>query len=178
MEPPCPDAADLLELAEKYQALAGLRAQRDGSTTQASRATLRALADRHPGCLRELDTLGPVEIDRRAQAARAAAAGGPREPWMAWIWAYHRLMRATLAVKRAIGRGQPRADELQALVNEARRIAGFALDTGFVLAVASPPQRRIGVVVLHLLAELFATPAAAIAQNLFPPRRPSPYTLG
>jgi hypothetical protein len=178
MPPPSPDSAALIELAEKYRALAELRARRDQAAPVApSRAALRALAARHPGCLRELDTLGPIELQRRAEAAQAAATGGAREPWMAWIWGYHSLMRATLATKRALGRRRPHDHELPALAGEAARVAGFALDGAFVQAVVAPPQRRLAVVVLRLLGDLFATPPATIAGALFPTRRPSPYDL-
>lgn len=179
MEAPGPDPDELRALAAKYRVLSALRARRDADVTAlaTSRATLRELAARHPGCLRELDTLGPEELRRREDAAMAAAAGGPLEPWMRWIWAYHRLMRATLACKRALGRRPPREDQLDALVAEARRIAGFALDADFVRAVAAPPQRRLGVIVFRRLAALYGRPAAEIAAALFPPRRASPYKL-
>jgi hypothetical protein len=176
MDPPSLAAAELQELGEKYRTLAGLRDQRDGGA-QASRGTLRDLAARYPGCLRELDTLGAKEIARRAGAAGAAAAGGPREPWMAWIWTYHRLMRAALATKRALGRGRPRPQQLPALAEQARALAGLPLDDAFVLAVVAPPQRRLGVAVLRLLGELYGQPPALIADALFPARRAAPYTL-
>ncbi|HXU80213.1 MAG TPA: hypothetical protein VN914_02375 [Polyangia bacterium] len=178
MRPPSPTAADLGELAEKYRALAVLRAHRDGPQGQAGRATLQALAARHPGCLRELDTLGAPELERRASVTEAAAAGAATEPWMAWIWAYHRLMRATLATKRALGRGKLRAEAIPALAADATLIAGLPLDEAFVRAVAAPPQRRLGVAVLQLLGSLFGEPPARIAATLFPRRRPPPYTLG
>jgi hypothetical protein len=93
-------------LARKYAALASLRARRDHGGAAATRDELRALAAEFPGALRELDTLGPAELARRAAACAAAAAGGPREPWMAWIAAYHDLVAETLAA-RARRRGQP-----------------------------------------------------------------------
>jgi hypothetical protein len=186
--PPAPDAAALQELAAKYQALAALRARRDAGTadpeagTAAARAALRALAERHPGCLRELDTLGAAELERRARVVAAAAGAGPRENWMAWIWAYHRLMRATLGVRRALGRtrlssrGADPAVRAR-LLEEASRTAGWPLDDAFVAEVAAPPQRRLGVVVLARLAAMFGVPAREIAQTLFPPRRPPPYSF-
>jgi hypothetical protein len=172
-----PAAAELLELAQKYRALIALRAQKDGTPTQASRGTLQALAARHPGCLRELDTLGPPELERRARAAESAAAGGDREPWMAWIWAYHHLMRATLTTRRALGRGPLQPERLAALAAEASRLSGFVLGDDFVRAVAAPPQRRLGVLVLERLGRLFGQSPARIADTLFPRRRPPPYTL-
>jgi hypothetical protein len=83
-------------LAAKYRDLRALRARRDQGGAPATRDELRALAGRFPGCLRELDTLGPEELARRATAAAAAAAGGAREPWMDWIAAYHALMTDAL----------------------------------------------------------------------------------
>jgi hypothetical protein len=177
MDPPSPAAAELRELADKYRALAQLRGRRDGGGAPAGAPTLRALAAKHPGCLRELDTLGLGELERRACAADAAAEGGAREPWMAWIWAYHRLMRAALATKRALGGAPPPPDRMTALAAEAQRLAGFALEARFVTEVAAPPQGRLAVLVLRRLGDLFAQPPRTIADTLFPPRRPPPYTL-
>src|SRR5262245_17613048 len=91
----------LATLARKYGTLVGLRGRRDGGGPPATRDELRALAAEFPGCLRELDTLGPGELARRAAAATAAAAGGPREPWMDWIADYHALMADALAARAA-----------------------------------------------------------------------------
>jgi hypothetical protein len=95
-------------LARKYAALASLRARRDQGGAAATRDELRALAAEFPGALRELDTLGPAELARRAAACAAAAAGAAPEPWMAWIAAYHDLVGETLAA-RTRGRGKPAA---------------------------------------------------------------------
>jgi hypothetical protein len=94
-------ATDLAALASKYAALASLREQRDGTNATPTRQTLRELSQTFPGCLRELDTLGLPELRRRAAVTAAAAAGGPQEPWMAWILSFHRLLAAALAEKRA-----------------------------------------------------------------------------
>jgi hypothetical protein len=174
MDGPVADAAALRALAAKYRTLLALRARRDADQPQAGRDELRALAARHPGCLRELDTLGAVELSRRAEAAEAAAGGGARAEWMDWIWSYHQLMRAALDTKRALA--GPRADP-DRLAAEATRVSGLSLGGDFVRAVAAPPQGRLAVLVLRRLGHLFATPAEAIAARLFPTRRPSPYTL-
>jgi hypothetical protein len=167
---------ELLALQRKYQALAALRARRDQDAGPSpARATLRALAREFPGCLRELDTLGGAELIRRASRLAAAAQGGPREPWMAWISAYHAVMRAALAVKGRTSAPEP--IDLAALAEEASRIAGVPLDPRFVDEVARPPQGRIGIVVLRALAALFDQPVEVVAAQLFPVRRPSPYRL-
>lgn len=153
-------------LARKYRALTALRARRDGGGEGATREELRALAAEFPGCLRELDTLGAVELQRRAAVCAAAeAAGGDGaadeppdepadEPWMAWIAAYHELMREALAERaeaRREGLGRPRGSP-------------------------SRPS-RLNVVVLRELGARFGMPPATIAAALFPVRRPSPYRL-
>jgi hypothetical protein len=161
---PAFEAADLRALARKYQALARLRTRRDEGGTPATRAELRALAAEFPGCLRELDTLGPAEIARRAalctEAAAGAGAGPEPEPWMAWIAGYHRLMAKAFAARaRPGGRRPRRGDDL------------------FVRAALAPTGGRLNVVVLRTLAAEFDVPATTIAHALFPVRRPSPYRL-
>jgi len=147
-------------LARKYQALVALRARRDGGGAPATRDELRALAGEFPGCLRELDTLGPEELARRAAALAAAAAGGPREPWMDWIAAYHALMNEALAARSG---------------DAARAVAGDGGD--FAAAALSPPEGRLNVMVLRALGARFGVEPATIAATLFPLRRPSPYAL-
>jgi hypothetical protein len=156
-----PPAPDLAALARKYRALAALRARRDDAAAgaPASRAELRALATEFPGCLRELDTLGRAELERRAAACDAAARGaGGMESWMDWIDAYHALMRAALRVRR----GERPAPEI---------------DPELEAAVKAPPEGRVSPVVLRRLAARFGVPAATIAGALFPARRPPPYRL-
>jgi hypothetical protein len=151
---------ELRALARKYRALVALRARRDGGEGgREVTAQLRALAGEFPGCLRELDTLGAEELSRRAQAVERAAAenGGRPEDWMAWIWDYHRLMRAALALRR----GQRPAEA----------------DAAFAAEVTTPPEGRLGIVVLRRLAATHGRPAPEIAAALFPLRRPSPYQL-
>jgi hypothetical protein len=164
-------------LARKYAALVELRRRRDAGGDAAGGNTLRALAAEFPGCLRELDTLGLSELERRA----AAAATDADEPWMSWIAAYHALMRGALAVR------DPRAanarDDARALAAIAAAAAGAdaaiarVFDEAFLAAVLTPPGGRVGVVVLRALATRFGVPAATIAATLFPTRRPSPYAL-
>jgi hypothetical protein len=152
-------AVDAAALARKYATLVELRRRRDAGGDAAGGGALRALAAEFPGCLRELDTLGLPELERRARAATATCDGAPVEPWMAWIDGYHALMRTALAL-----RNPARAPTVQA-------------DTTFAAAVRAPPEGRVGIVVLRTLAARFGVPAKEIAATLFPARRPSPYEL-
>jgi hypothetical protein len=163
-------------LARKYATLVELRRRRDSGGDPLGGGALRALAAEFPGCLRELDTLGLVELERRAQATEATSLGAPAEPWMNWIDGYHALMRAALAV-RDPGRARAAGADSRALAALATLAAGLAVDEAFVAGVLAPPGGRVGVVVLRALGARFGVPAAAIAVALFPVRRPSPYTL-
>jgi hypothetical protein len=78
---------------------------------------------------------------------------------MAWVDAYHALVRRALAAREARARGTPPAGD------------------PFEQAVLAPPGGRMGVVVMRALAERFGVPASTIAAALFPVRRPSPYAL-
>ena len=147
----------LAALARKYRTLAGWRAHRDAGGA-AARDELRALAAEFPGCLRELDTLGLAELERRADACAAGAGAAGTEPWAAWIAEYHALMRAALRIRAGA------RDERE-------------LPAGFEDAVLRPPGGRVAVVVLRALADRFGVPATTIAAALFPARRPAPYEL-
>ena len=132
-----PDA--LAGLARKYGALVALRARRDGGGPPATRDELRQLAGEFPGCLRELDTLGPEELARRAAAA-AAAAGAAPEPWMEWIASYHTLMGEALAA-RARGKTAP-APEGRLNVKVLRELgARFGVPPATIAATLFPVRR-------------------------------------
>lgn len=175
-----PDTETLAALVRKYQTLLELRQARDrrghasvgsGATVIALRQRLRALAQEFPGCLRELDTLGATEMDRRLRVLAMAAAGGAQEPWMAWIADYHALMRAAFQLKNA---GRTGGEDPHTAATTA---ASASLDGAFVEAVRQPPQGRLGIVVLRTLGARFGVTPARIAATLFPPRRQSPYRL-
>jgi hypothetical protein len=170
-----PDPADLAALAAKYEVLVVLRARRDGGGRQASRKELRELSRRFPGSLRELDTLGQEELRRRAHAVSLAAVGGPQEPWMAWIAAFHRFMLAALLVKaerRGQGKEAPahQADD-EDLAARAGEESGVRLDRTLVRAFARPPAGRLVPLVIAELARRFGVAAEEMSACLFPRRR-------
>lgn len=128
------DAPWLAELLRKYVALRNLRTASD----VAERAWLRELATEFPGALRELDCLPLASIEARITGLQAALAGGNVEPWMRWMSAYHRRLRAALALKRAAPRGP------------------------------AVPGGRLNPIIFRELAALFAVPAETIESVLFP----------
>jgi hypothetical protein len=127
-------------LARKYGALAELRARRDEGGAPATRGELRSLAAEFPGCLRELDTLGADELAHRAVATAAAAAGAVREPWMAWIAAYHALMRDALAARARGEDVDPPEGRLNVMVLRALG-ARFGVDATTIAETLFPVRR-------------------------------------
>ncbi len=141
---PAPSGAPTREmldvLADKYRALLALRTRRDEGGAPATRAELRGLAARFPGCLRELDTLGRDELARRVATAAAAATGGTREAWMDWIAAYHTLMSDALAA-RARGEAVDAPDgRLNVMVLRALG-ARFGVDAATIAETLFPVRR-------------------------------------
>lgn len=167
-----PDLAELSRLAGKYRALGELRRERSAGGALPERRVFRALAAEFPGALHELDHLPLEEIDRRRAALELAAAGGaPPSPWMAWMWAYHALMRGALYVKIRVARaGAPDEAAAAALAARAEAHAGIALGAGFVRAVHAPPEGRLNRVVMAGLEERYGVSAAEIREALFPRR--------
>jgi hypothetical protein len=125
-------------LAWKYARLLALRDTHAATGAVAPRAELRALAERFPGALRELDRLPRAVLEARAEALRTALATGVTAPWMGYQWAFHGALRGALVVRLRRGTLPPGA-----LAQEASRAAGFALDEGFVAAAQDPPQGRL-----------------------------------
>jgi hypothetical protein len=183
---PPPTPTELEDLANKYESLVRLRANRDheassngnGAHHASVRDLLRELSRKFPGSLRELDTLGLLELQRRAKVARAAAAGGAREPWMAWILAFHRLTAAALLIKRDLAarrRGRPVNEG--ASRKQATELARFTLEPPLVASLIHPPGGRLAPVVLRELARRFAVEPRALSETLFPSRRRRAETL-
>jgi hypothetical protein len=125
----------------------------------AAPAAMRALAEEFPGALRELDLLGLTELERRAACLAAWSTGSetPAEPWLAWIDAYHTLMRLALALRSTT----PPAAELP----------GPLVDEAFLRDARHPPDGRLSTAVLQALARHFDAPVEEIRAVLFPSRR-------
>ena len=175
-------AGERQALLRKYRLLAAWRRAKDrardgdGDGGRADPAELRRLADEFPGALRELDLLGLVEIERRVRILEAPAGGD--EAWVAWIDAYHALMREALAIKRArSARARGDGGDRGSPSDDGGHSDAGGGDRAFAAAVTRPPGGRLTVLVLRELARRFGVPAAQISAVLFPARRLPPYTL-
>jgi hypothetical protein len=151
------------------------------------------MAARFPGALRELDTLGQAELERRALAATRAAhaltARGrirarPRrhaqdaEDWMPWIATVHAVLRAVLAWRRRYRRSKPRPAASAGDRLSLPSGAAFALTRRDVARLLSPPGGRTLPVVLALVARRFGVSEGLLARRLFPARRRTPAARG
>ena len=159
-----PATVSASDLRRKYDLLVELREGRQPG----ARDSLRALATEFPGALRELDAL-PLEA---LCARRAALDDAPPAPWIAWIAAYHGLMRVTLALKRIMPARRALDDAgVTALADAASAQWGARLDEAFVRAVQRPPRGRLGPLVFEVLAARFGEAPEVIWQALFPTAR-------
>jgi hypothetical protein len=157
-------------LLRKYRLLARWRRAKDAEARGAGEATggatageMRALAEEFPGALRELDLLGLAELERRAAHLATAPEYEPANEnanenakWIAWISAYHALLRLALALR---GPTPPAATP------------SSPADEMFLSDVRRPPGGRLSAVVLQALGRHFGLPAEEIRAVLFPPRR-------
>lgn len=182
------DAAALAALARKYAVLAKWRRARDEGREGPTAVGLRRMATRFPGSLRELDTLGLAELERRAESAEAAARTSKRsarapDDWMLWIATVHALLRAVLAWRRQHGRAQAapglragkrpfRAGTDLGLTQRVRAGTGLMLTEREVARLLAPPSGRTLPVVLDLVARKYHVEPGALARRLFPSRLP------
>ncbi len=166
---PTRDQLTLLE--SKYAEILALRQARDRGEPMPEKHVFKALAERFPGVLRELDTLPLEVVENRLLALRAAGVDGPIEPWMAWMSAYHALVRVALSIKlRTAKRQELSPDRLIFLARTAGTEVGFGVDEQFVMEVARPRAGRINAVVMARLETMFGVPEMEIRKALFPGR--------
>ncbi len=164
-----PSHEALSALADKYAAIAALRHDRERGLPIPERAVFKALAERFPGALHELDTLPLELVDARLAALQAALAGGVIEPWMAWMVGYHALLRAGLRIRIRTTKDRVCSEErARELAEDAAKHAGIEIDVAFVQATLRPPAGRIAAVVYMRLEVLFGERASVIRAALFP----------
>ncbi|MRG93301.1 hypothetical protein [Polyangium spumosum] len=164
-----PSHEALVALEGKYAEIAELRRARDRGEPIPEKAVFKALAERFPGALCELDTLPLDVVDARLEAIRSALAGGGIEAWIAWMIGYHALLRASLRIRIRAVRDRSCSDERAGeLAKDASMHAGIEVDVAFVRATLRPPAGRIAAVVYMRLEALFDAPASAIRAALFP----------
>jgi hypothetical protein len=157
-------------LLAKYEAMHAMRrAHAEGLEDDEAPARMRALAERFPGALREIDRLPLPVIELRIAQLRA----GERPGWASTLVAYHGWMRVAFRIKRARPRdADPRiVREWLAAVHRpaADEPSLDDLDEAALTAILRPPEGRLtrwvlgriardrGVALDALIAEAFDT---------------------
>jgi hypothetical protein len=161
-------------LRDKYREMKALRVEHARGEPADPRPRLRALAQRFPGALRELDELPMELIEARLRALDEALAAGPpfsSRPWIALQAGYHALMRAALRVKR-LSRGR-RGAALEAVLQELSGAAHAGaldeppLDRAAVALILDPPGGRLGPWVLSEVARREGVDPETVRRALF-----------
>ncbi|MEZ4273449.1 MAG: hypothetical protein R3C68_19040 [Myxococcota bacterium] len=117
MRQPSPTQQALLDLAEKYRCMVPMRQAREtleqagilrfeGDDLQDRRRASRALAQRFPGALRELDVCDAslleqrlVDVEAECAEMRATGRAVPSRLWVRMMLDFHALLREGLAIK-------------------------------------------------------------------------------
>ena len=166
-------AQQLEALARKYETLLELQRTQHAVSAEQVRQPLRDVSQEFPGALREVDLLGPQELEqRRRSLSQAAGAEALQEPWMDWMWAYHALMRACLVVKRQLaGRKDLTERERASIAATSSAECGELVDADLVSMVARPPRGRLNDAVFTALGQRFGQTPDTLREALFPTRR-------
>jgi hypothetical protein len=130
-----------------------IRSLRSGGVDEDVRPRLRALAERFPGALRELDELSTDEIDSRIAALdRVVHEQASVEPWMAVMCRFHDLTRAALRAKRWLGSQRSIDDRTREAFVRAHANDEAIQWTEQLQELATPPTGRISQVVVRRVA--------------------------
>ena len=167
-----PTRDELLALEAKYVQMESLRQAHERGEPIPERIIFKSFAGRFPGVLRELDTLPMDAITSRRQALGVAVSGGVVEPWIAWMVAYHGLLRAALWIKiRTAKQSDVTKERMAFLLRGVTNEFGFGVDEAFVVDVARPRTGRLNAVVLERLEMMFGVSVVEIRKELFKGRR-------
>lgn len=138
-------------LRDKYVEMRAMRIAADAGEP-ASPERMRALAERFPGALREIDELPMETIDARIEALSR----GERPGWAITLVSFHAWMRVALRIKRRFGRDARPEDVHEWLAAEHRPGDGEPprgeIDLATIANILRPPGARISRWVLERIA--------------------------
>lgn len=93
-----PSASELEALEEKYAFMVAAHEAHRARTPIPPHATFRAMGQRFPGALKELERLPPETLRARLDDVRRARAHGDVAPWIAIVHDYHHVLARCLAL--------------------------------------------------------------------------------
>jgi hypothetical protein len=155
-------------LADKYRVMHELRARVGQHARQPPRDCLRALAQRFPGALRELDELPLATIETRLFAiVRVLELGSAPERWMILQSAYHGRLRAVLRIKQSLRCCGPADDPLADYLQADDEPAATRFDQVALRLIARPPGGRLNRWVFEQVAAEHGTTPDEVHAALF-----------
>ncbi len=127
--------SELRELLDKYLTMRALRAER--AFTTPSRTVLRAVSQRWPGVLAEIDRIAPELLEERIATLTAALECDAEPPLWARAWILtHARLRGALAIKFRLRGGRPLGDPTTLPPDAAPYLDRIG-------EIASPPNGRL-----------------------------------
>lgn len=196
MSPAPLNRRQLAALCDKYREMVRLRRLDAAGLAGDPRAEMRALAQRFPGALREIDVRTLADLEARLALLAAAHRGEqPAPAWAALQLSFHECLRSALELKRSAGvarhpRGArattfsavhgaaqsddqsdaadaTRADEKSDMPTHAHeRREPVALDESTLAAILRPPGGRLVPWVLARVAAAHGTTTKAVEDAL------------
>lgn len=173
------DVEVLRGLREKYVVMLAMRREAALGVGLDPRPRMRALADRFPGALREIDELTVDRIESRIVALDVALRGGEVPRWARTLGAYHGWMRTALAIKRRFGRTRA-VDEASRWLS-AHHAPGpgdpgtEVFDRETLESILRPPSGRLSGWILARVADQLGADARELEKEAF---ERSPHSVG
>ncbi len=159
MSPAPLNRSQLAALCDKYREMVRLRQLHAAGLADDPRAAMRALAERFPGALREIDVRTLADLEARLALLEAAHRGEQQAPaWAALQLSFHECMRSTLEMKRSAGVAR---DPMGARAAVATRALGAS-------------ERDVDADVAENLDAALPAEEAAARAHAPPPREPAP----
>lgn len=148
------DACDLGAMEEKYAFMVEAHAAHVEGRAIPPRATFRAIGQRFPGALKELERLPRDLLVARLAGVHAAQETGEIPPWLILVHAYHLTLAHCLL--RVAGR--------RTAVDDAAD--PFPFDAEMIRAVHAPRRQKLEAIAVAFLARWSGRPPEAIAAEL------------
>jgi len=163
-----------MALREKYREIKRLRDEHTSGSDADPKPRMKALAQRFPGALRELDELPMVLVELRLATLEAVVTGAlPAPEWVKLQIGYHAVMRFALRIKR-MARSE-RHDRVGAILRQlaSERIEGcegshwLGIDRAEIETILKPEGGRLNPWVYRRVANSHGVEPETVRRALF-----------
>lgn len=163
-----PDLLGVQALLDKYRALLALRTE-PALAVEVPKAELRAVAQRFPGALRELDRRPLSELHGRLAVLHAVLDGAaPCPSWVSVQLEYHGFMRAALRLRPVLRRcSGPLLEGLRQYRPQLGEPAAAALHAEWLARIAYPEGGRLNSVAYAFVGERYSLTPVQVEHLVF-----------